>query len=403
MPELRIDAFDNFECIGNLCDDTCCKDWLISIDQPTYFKYKKETNEEFKEMFEKGVSRLRCASKSSYAIMNLNEKKECFFLDENKLCSVYKLLGPEKMCITCKVYPRLDFDVYGVRHKSLTISCPEACRKILFRKDPIEFNLSETVSESLNPNRKSLDNNNYKDLLNKETFELLRSFAIGLVQNRNYTLEERLIILGMFMEDATDKTEYEIQSIIYQYEINISNGVFKNVDKYINRNDLIDSEIKSCANIYLQIISSFRHNKLLTLMSNIENGLLINGNTNSNEIRENYINIKNNYYRSIYNEYEYVFENYLVHYMFRNPGVFMQKSLLYKYIEMLIYYTMTKFSIIASISTLKDDFTENDLLLAISTLARGVEHNEKNIESLRAFGKNFNLDSLSSVMHMILM
>lgn len=403
MLELSMDAVDTFECIGNLCDDTCCKDWLITIDQSTYFKYKKESNTEFKEMFDTSVSRLRCASKDAYAIMNLNKKGECFFLDDNKLCSVYKLLGPEKMCNTCKFYPRYNFDVYGIKHKSLTISCPEACRKILFRKDPIEFNLNEVIANNSSSNKKSLQNKNNKSVFDKEIFLTLRSFAISLIQNREYTLEERLIILGMFMEDISDKNNNEILNIVYSYYNNISNGIFKNASAYINRDDLINLEIKTCSNIYLQIISSFSNKQLLKLMSNIENALLINGTTSSDEIRLNYIKIKNNYYKNIYTKYEYVFENYLVNYMFKHSNMFMTKTLLSNYIEMLIYYAMTKFSIIASIANLKDEFTENDLVLAISTLARGVEHNQKNIKSLKTFADNFNLNSLSSVIHLILM
>ena len=41
MIELSIDAFNNFECIGNLCEDHCCREWSISIDKSTYDNYEK--------------------------------------------------------------------------------------------------------------------------------------------------------------------------------------------------------------------------------------------------------------------------------------------------------------------------------------------------------------------------
>ena len=38
---LSIDYYKEFECIGNKCEDNCCKEWKITIDKKTYNKYKK--------------------------------------------------------------------------------------------------------------------------------------------------------------------------------------------------------------------------------------------------------------------------------------------------------------------------------------------------------------------------
>ena len=33
--------YKQFQCIGGACEDTCCAGWNITVDKPTYQKYKK--------------------------------------------------------------------------------------------------------------------------------------------------------------------------------------------------------------------------------------------------------------------------------------------------------------------------------------------------------------------------
>ena len=47
------------------------------------------------------------------------------FLDDKKLCSIYKLIGPESMCHTCRVYPRYSVNLDEFIQKTISLSCPE--------------------------------------------------------------------------------------------------------------------------------------------------------------------------------------------------------------------------------------------------------------------------------------
>ena len=401
MLELSIDAFDNFECIGNLCEDTCCRDWDIVIDQDTYFKYKRVDKPEFKDIFEKGTTRLKCANKNNYALMNLNEDKECMFLDENKLCSVYKMLGPEKMCYTCRIYPRILINIYDTVEKTLTLSCPEACRKILFRENPIEFNLREFDNKN-NFNVTKIFAENNKDCFSKEVFFGLQSFAIGLLQNRYYSLEDRLLTLGMFIEDITNKSDNEIFDIIDSYNLKIQNGVFKGISSYINKEDTLDTEIQYCVNIYLSVVHNFKQTKIRDIMAKVEEGLQLSKSNEFDNFKENYISIKNNYANDIFEKYYYVFENYLVSYIYKHPLMFLTRNLMSNYAEMLLYYNMIRFSMIGAIGSLKEETQESDLVLIISTVSRGVEHNETTIKSLKSLVEKLNLNKLSNMTALII-
>lgn len=402
MLELNIDAFDNFECIGSKCEDHCCRDWLIIIDKSTYDNYKKEKNEEFKKIFEHAVSKNKYATEYNYAIMNLNKNGECHFLDNKKLCSIYSMLGPDNMCYTCRIYPRYLVKVDDIVQKSISLSCPEACRKVLLRKNPIEFNLRE-IDELSNLVFENPIEFNQKGIFSKDVFLELRSFTIDLLQNRDYSIEERLIILGLFIEDINGKNERDIFSIIDKYKVNISIKNYKGIVNHIDTKNILDVEIRYSIKAYLKVISKFRSTRLKENILNMGKGLKVSENIDFEDFKENYINIKNTYYNPFIENYEHVFENYLVNYVFKNLLMYSKKNLFKDYAEMLIYYSMIKFSIIGVCGNLKDDMDESNLILTISTFSRGVEHNKDNIERLKELIKEFKLDKLFNLLPLILM
>ena len=71
----------------------------------------------------------------------------CAFLNEENLCDLYKALGPDALCDTCKSYPRHTEEYEGLRELSLSLSCPEAAKIILSCKEPVRFLEEETDEE----------------------------------------------------------------------------------------------------------------------------------------------------------------------------------------------------------------------------------------------------------------
>ena len=59
--------------------------------------------------------------------------------NEENLCDLYKALGPDSLCDTCRMYPRHTEEYEGLRELSLSLSCPEAARIILSCKEPVRF------------------------------------------------------------------------------------------------------------------------------------------------------------------------------------------------------------------------------------------------------------------------
>ena len=69
--------------------------------------------------------------------MRLQSNGRCRMLDAHGLCSIQIAYGPEKLCDTCRNYPRIALQNEGLNIAYLTLSCPEVAREVLTRKTPI--------------------------------------------------------------------------------------------------------------------------------------------------------------------------------------------------------------------------------------------------------------------------
>jgi hypothetical protein len=126
---LRPQYVDSFRCIGPTCEDTCCQGWSVPIDQATYEKYA--VIESMKPHLGTIVPNPEGAKRSDFARIRTTSTSACFFLDEERLCSIQRQHGPSLLSNTCATYPRSIGIHSGVEERSLSLSCPEAARLTL--------------------------------------------------------------------------------------------------------------------------------------------------------------------------------------------------------------------------------------------------------------------------------
>lgn len=175
------DYYKEFNCIADKCEDTCCAGWQIIIDKKSLKKYKKISGD-FGHVMRKKVNWLSSTFRQ-------DEEKRCAFLNDSNLCDLYLHEGKSGFCKTCRLYPRHIEEFEGVREISLSISCPEAARILLHKKEPVTYLSYEKVGEE-----------EYEDF-DPFLFSLLedaRKEMLSILQNRSLTLDVRaILVLGM--------------------------------------------------------------------------------------------------------------------------------------------------------------------------------------------------------------
>ena len=132
------DYYKEFSCIAADCEDTCCAGWQIVIDEKSKRRYAKAATG--LNNIEKNFAReLRRCVNWREGVFRQDTEKRCAFLNQDNLCRLYQMAGPDSLCRTCKMYPRHIEEFEGVREITLSLSCPEAARIILGKKNPVHF------------------------------------------------------------------------------------------------------------------------------------------------------------------------------------------------------------------------------------------------------------------------
>lgn len=179
------DYYREFQCIAGDCEDTCCAGWQIVVDDKSLKKYRAH----------KGPYRKKLHQSVNWKekIFYQDKEKRCAFLNEDNLCEMYCHLGPKSLCRTCKLYPRHIEEFENVREISLSVSCPEAARLLLYREEPLKFlefwrEKEETYED-------------FDELFYSQLTEC-RSLMIKILQNRELSLKLRLGLVSGLANDV---------------------------------------------------------------------------------------------------------------------------------------------------------------------------------------------------------
>lgn len=170
--------YKNFKCIADKCPDTCCAGWEVVVDPESLEKYRALSGK-----YADKINSLITVDEDGDSIFIPREKR-CPFLLENGLCEMHIELGEASLCRTCKQFPR-HLTYFGARVETgISLSCPEAARLITEKPDPITFETEEIHADILPT---AIDPKMYFTLLEA------RKTAIKILQNRNFSIEKRII------------------------------------------------------------------------------------------------------------------------------------------------------------------------------------------------------------------
>lgn len=174
--------YRRFICTGACCEDTCCAGWQIGIDQGSYRQYKHVKGEFGR--------RLQAEIDHQNHVFRLRGRR-CAFLNDAGLCDIYRELGRDMLCRTCRTYPRHVEDYGDLQEVMLSLSCPEAARLILEDQNHGCF-----LAKERSGNAEPLKNKAFL----KALLEIRQTMETILI-NRSIKWEERLAMALAFAHD----------------------------------------------------------------------------------------------------------------------------------------------------------------------------------------------------------
>ncbi len=125
---------------------------------------------------------------AAFAHIRMNAEHKCPLLSGEGLCRIQLECGEAFLPSTCARFPRLSYSIGGVQETVLSLSCPEAARKVLLHP----LRLVETDLDGKGRTGAAPDGDPLQPF-----FWPLRDAALALVQNRAYPLWQRLILLSL--------------------------------------------------------------------------------------------------------------------------------------------------------------------------------------------------------------
>lgn len=187
-----------FSCTGADCEDSCCSDWHISIDKPTFNEYRRARKTRSGISLMSHVRRQRSnASDDNYAKVLLDpETRRCPLVSDG-LCSVQRDFGADFLCDTCFTFPRATRSVETHVEHTLTLSCVEAARLAILDADALDI-----VQEDLTTRVSTVALYHHRGPMSADLIFDVRVICSQLLRTLEFELWQRLAALGIFCRDV---------------------------------------------------------------------------------------------------------------------------------------------------------------------------------------------------------
>ena len=376
MKKLRIyqpQYYKKFNCIGSACKNNCCHSWGISIDKTIYDKYMSLDDDAAVEFREK----IAITPQEPFeARILLDEDGKCKFLNARGLCSIQARFGPEYLSYTCMTYPRKFCNVNGETEAFLEMSCEVVSKLILFEQNIMRFENAELESNRSIFHNSTMDASKYTAAGNAyDIFWKLRTISILVAQSRNYRLQHRLMILGIFIKQADElissERDEEISELADRFLERLDTGYYDALIKQAP--GAIDLEM----NFVLGILKDMEEKGqplFCKCFENARKGLGIR--LDDGELPDSYGNNYRVFYETYFADKEYILENFVVSHIFSDGFPFNYRymdSLVKNYRELLVKYSLVKF-LITGVSRHYMKFDKRKVVECVSSFSRSYDH-----------------------------
>ena len=345
----------DFRCDGSKCNAKCCGKWRIDIDMETYKKYQRIKNP---AMRKKILSSIQPSTIQTGLQIELNNKGVCPLLCEDNLCYIQRNMGEDALSQTCKVYPRMVQQIGHYQFRMLAMTCPVAAEYALLSPNAMELQ-QISCEEDTSAWKLIAKNCNMKNVPNDLAAVHITMGGLAILQNTSYTFEQRLVILGLFLDKVED----------CQQDVEAVAGL---IDYY--NSDAFQQEISNLWENwqYYPVAHHQFMNGIITVLKQ-EKELLISS---------EHWQVMNDYYNNVYEERHHlvqkrlgsVLERYWQHeWLFHAYPYSFSGGFLHNYFSYLIAYELCQL-VIHSTYALDNAWAERNILDVLGEFSKSFDH-----------------------------
>jgi len=237
---LSLPYMQEFKCIADKCEDTCCQHWHVRIDKAHYqrmFEWVEE-NPSQKKLFSEAVliDESKIASDKSYAYIKMRENGSCPYLNSQRQCNLQIKKGLELLPDICAFYPRIITERNSTMELSGALSCPEVVRLCL--SEDINNHVLLSLDKSGIPaskdilvhRRLSIDENSS---LYEKYFEKVQQTFIDIIKLTDCGYFTRLYILASY--------SHSISTIYFDNCVSLDSDALENYRLHVFDSDYMQS------------------------------------------------------------------------------------------------------------------------------------------------------------------
>jgi lysine-N-methylase len=375
----------NFQC--KQCGECCLQKWRIEIDQKTYDKVKEKYTELGRD---EELAKMMNREESGRISMNFN-KGRCTALTEETLCIFQKELGHEYLSNTCKVYPRhITVSSRGMEF-ALTFSC-NAAAETLRNKEKIrviEYKDDAAELQYMKPNRAMYylpERVSPKDL--KHFYFEIEQGLVAIMQDRNYTVSERLVLIGLTIGkllafQGKDIQVEQIRDVLQNYRETVT--VAPNHQAYLKAlwhvlnlrmNEEGNTVFKNTVSTFSKMIAVSDEGidlQAATMIAKLGPGQLMLP-------VEQFMQKWGRYVSPGMKECEHLLENYFVNFILKKELYFLNPVL--AYFKMALLYAVLNFYVTGYCTMTKKIVDETTILRSVVELDNGLNHSDAYFKKL---------------------
>lgn len=389
MRKTRTPAYlQNFRCIGSPCEDNCCIGWDVDFDKESYQKYIQVKDGELKELFRTCVRKNpdSFSDDVDFAVVKLKKNKVCPFLNAEHLCKIQARFGERYLSNVCATYPRYTNVINGVYEHSATVSCPEAARLILQNPEGLSFAGGEEAANERFILNIGVDTREKSNPPRVRSLLALRDFSISLLQERRIPLGERLLLMGEFYEgfqkSGAAKNKDDSPALITAFRKRLDARTLtpdlSGTPADHTRQMVLLKEITDALNVFTEIDSK----RYVAFTKEFLKGIRPSGKSSPEGEGQCIALAYRDHYEPFMRTHDYLIENYLVNFMFKDLFPASEgENAFDAYMMLVIRYALIKLHLIG-ISAHRKELTEDTVVGFIQAFSKTVEHHKTYLESI---------------------